>query len=86
VTRELLERFNLILVMERGHQEALRVEFPELSNRIHLLSEMAGMRHDIYDPMGGSRADYEGTAKELEQLIEKGFDMIVGLGSEQYRE
>jgi protein-tyrosine-phosphatase len=83
VTREFLEQFNLILVMEHGHQEALRVEFPELNDRIHLLSEMAGMRHDVPDPMGGSAADYEDTAIELEQILSKGFDEIERLASDQ---
>jgi protein-tyrosine phosphatase len=83
VTRELLGQFNLILVMERGQLEAIRAEFPELSGRIHLMSEMAGRRYDVRDPMGGSAADYEDTALEIEQLLSKGFDEIVKLASEE---
>ena len=78
-TRGLLERFNLILVMERGHQAVLIAELPELSERIHLLSEMAGMRLDVRDPIGGNAADYEDTAMELDQILDKGFDEIVRL-------
>jgi protein-tyrosine phosphatase len=65
--------------MERSHKEALSVEFPDLAKRIYLLSEMAGATHDVHDPYGGSIADYRDTARELESLLEKGFDHIVRL-------
>jgi protein-tyrosine-phosphatase len=42
VTREMLQSFNLILAMEKGQQETLRVELPTLYNRIYRLSEMIG--------------------------------------------
>lgn len=71
-----LEKFDLILTMERNHKEALQVEFPELSDRIYTLSEMAGQKFDIEDPMGGSEADFEATADEIERLIEAGSEKI----------
>ena len=74
-----LEKFDLILTMERNHKEALRVEFPELSDRIYMLSEMAGQKFDIEDPIGGSEAEYEATADEMERLIEAGFEKITRL-------
>jgi protein-tyrosine phosphatase len=75
-TKELLEAYNLSLVMERSHKEALRAEFPELAKRIYLLSEMAGSAYDVRDPYGGSMADYRDTARELDSLLAKGFDRI----------
>lgn len=71
-----LEKFDLILTMDRNHKEALRVEFPELSGRIYMLSEMAGQKFDIEDPIGGSEAEFEATANEIERLIEVGFEKI----------
>lgn len=81
VSPELLRRFSLILVMERGHKEALRVEFPALAGRIFLLNEMIGLRFDIPDPVGGSLADFDDTAAEFERIFEHGFPRIAELAS-----
>jgi protein-tyrosine phosphatase len=81
VSGELIWQYNLVLVMERGHLEGLREEFPEMRGRIYLVTEMAGMRHNIYDPMGGSAEDYEDTARELKQILSKGLDEIERLAS-----
>ncbi len=79
VTREVLRTFDLILTMEQGQKEALQVEFPEISRRVFLFSEMAGYRYDIADPIGGSLSDFRNTANELEDLIERGFSRICQL-------
>ncbi len=79
VSLELLSSFDLILVMEQGHKEALRVEFPSLTNRIFLLSEMAGLRHDIRDPILGTLVDYQDTERELDQLLSAGLERICQL-------
>ena len=79
VSREVIETFDLILTMERGHKEALRVEFPDLKGRIYLLSEMVGSTFDIRDPIGGTMEDFKDTAREVEDLLERGFERIVSL-------
>lgn len=84
VSRELLQRFNLILVMERRHQGILLKEFPELKGRIYLLSEMVGLYYDVQDPIGGDEAEYTATAKELMEIIDKGFDEIVRLANKSF--
>lgn len=76
VSRELLRSFNLILTMEQGHKEALQIEFPELADRIHLLSEMVGRRFDIKDPIGGPLVDFEDTARQLEKILDEGSERI----------
>jgi protein-tyrosine-phosphatase len=76
VSRELLESYNLILTMERGHREALRVEFRDLAPRIYLLSEMIGMTREIRDPIGGTLSDFEKTAQELEGILTQGMEKI----------
>jgi protein-tyrosine phosphatase len=78
VTRELLGRQDLILVMENNHWEALRVEFPEIRERIHLLSNVVtGMIYDIPDPGGPTPGDtFPNVARELSELVGAGFEKI----------
>ncbi|MDY6876870.1 MAG: low molecular weight protein arginine phosphatase [Chloroflexota bacterium] len=77
VTRELMAEADLVLAMTRYHVEALGAAFPEHAHKIYMLSEMVGQMYDISDPYGGTRAEYAYIAKELEQLIETGYERIV---------
>ncbi len=79
VTAELLADADLILCMETGHAEALRVEFPEARERIHVLSEMAGSNHNVADPYGGPYQGYVKMVDELTHLIDAGLPRIIGL-------
>ena len=79
VTRELLTQFNLILVMETNHKEALCAEFPALASRIFLLSEMSGKRVSIDDPIGGEPPEYIQCADEIDGWIENGWTNILRL-------
>ncbi len=74
-----LTAFDLILTMERSHKESLQVEFPQLSQRLHLLSDMAGVAYDISDPIGGSLDTFRYTLRELDVLIRKGMPRILEL-------
>lgn len=76
VTLDLLQTFDLILTMERGQQEALQVEFPQVASRISLLAEMVGARFDIQDPIAGTQADFRATAQELLQLLTQAMHTI----------
>ena len=82
VTRRLVAQSDLILVMTRNHAEALEHAFPNQTHKIHLLSEMAGKKYDVQDPYGSTRVEYECTARELEDLIENGYERIVALVEE----
>jgi protein-tyrosine-phosphatase len=77
VTRELMAEADLVLAMTRNHVESLRVAFPEHASKVHLLGEMIGREYDVYDPYGGTRLEYVHIARELEQLIEDGYERIV---------
>lgn len=79
VSRSLLQPFDLILVMESGHKEAIRVEFPEVAPRVYLLYEMVGQVRDVDDPIGGELTDFEDTVRELDGLITEGFEDIIQL-------
>ena len=79
VTRELVEAADLVLAMTRNHVEALEVTFPDQAHKLYLLTQMVGQEYDIADPYGGSRLAYAATAKNLEALVEAGYDRIVAL-------
>ncbi len=79
VSAELLAKFDLILTMEQGHKEALRIEFPQAAKRIFLISEMAGFSYDIPDPIGFPLGEYEATYREIDRLLTSGWDRICGL-------
>ena len=82
VTAEMLAGFSLILTMEAGHKEALQVEFPSVANRIYLLGEMAGSPTGVSDPYGKALEAYERTANLIQTMIEKGFERITSLVSQ----
>jgi len=83
----LLEEFDLILVMEQGHKEALKVEYPLISNRVYLLYEMIGLNKDVHDPYGGRLVDYAETAEEINQILIEGMPKIrvIALANEKSR-
>jgi len=77
VNQELLQAFDLILTMESGQKESMRMEFPESSDRIFLLSEMVDQKQDVDDPYGGAFLEYEHAAEEIEEYLLDGFDTII---------
>jgi len=81
VNAELLEAADLILVMEKNHREALITEFPQVADRVHLLATMAGPAYSIVDPVGLDLAGYRVTLKELDDLMERGFENILKLAN-----
>ena len=67
---------DLILVMERGHKEAICIEFPAVRERVFLMTEMVdGFPGDIPDPLSSPGQAYR-LLKEMCDLIEKGFPRI----------
>jgi protein-tyrosine-phosphatase len=79
VDRQMVEAADLLLCMTGSQREALQAEFPDLADRIHLLSAMAGPDYDIFDPYGGPREGYVAMVSELQQLLEAGAARIVEL-------
>jgi protein-tyrosine phosphatase len=77
VTPGLVSITDLILVMEKGHKEALQNEFAVFRSRIFLLSEVVDKTsYDIQDPVadGPERCGEIGT--QIFNLIDKGFYRI----------
>ncbi len=79
VTPEMMGDFNLVLVMEKGHKEALQIEFPDRADRVFLLSEMVGAKFEIDDPLGGEPSGYMATALQIEDLLDLGWKKISDL-------
>lgn len=77
ITHKMIDLFDLIMVMEAGHKEALRSEFQSAQKRIYLLSEVTdGLSYNIADPSTPDINPYK-IAKQIDQLIVKGFDRII---------
>jgi protein-tyrosine-phosphatase len=77
VTAELAREFDLIVTMERGQKEALRVEFAPLAGRVVTLSELSGPAFDVRDPGTGSINDMRATAETLDRLLRRGMPEIL---------
>ena len=76
VTGGMLAKFDLILVMESGHKEALLHEFAGQAKYIHLLSQVAeGRAYDIPDAIQ-SVESMMAVGRDLYELIHKGLDNI----------
>ena len=76
---ELLRSATLILVMTRNQLEAIQVEFPETVGKAYLFSQLIGQDYDIEDPYGGSEADYQLCAEEIQRILADGFARLVEL-------
>ena len=83
VTRELIRSFSLILTMESGQKEALKIEFPQDASRIFMISEMIGRVYDISDPIRGSLLDFQETVNDLDYIFSTGFERIIQLAQRQ---
>jgi protein-tyrosine phosphatase len=79
VSAHMLEDFDLLIVMDSGHKEALSTEFPYLRERIYLLTEISGcMGYDIPDPaIPGASANE--IAYEISSLVKTGREKIMQL-------
>ena len=74
VSEEILEEATHVFAMTRGHLRTLESEFPEYSDKFHLVCEFAnipgkGIGIDVPDPIGMGRSAYEETATVLEVAI-----------------
>ncbi len=77
ITPNMMDEFDLIMVMESGHKEALRSEFPRSQKRVYLLSEVTdGVPYDIADPLTPDINPFK-IARQIDQLITNGFDRII---------
>jgi protein-tyrosine-phosphatase len=74
VTKEMVDRSDLILVMESTHENAILEFAPEAKNRLFLLKEFAKMGDnnlDIVDPAGNSLEFYQDTFRTIKDAVER---------------
>jgi len=74
VTKEMLKKSDIILVMERLHEQRALELAPEAKNRLFLLKEFAKMNNsqlDIADPIGKPQEFYEKTFAIIKEAIER---------------
>lgn len=84
ITFEMAEEFNLILTMESNHQEALRAAFPELADKVFMMTEMIGKKVDVADPIGFPVVVFEQTAREIELILNGGYARIACLAEKEH--
>jgi protein-tyrosine phosphatase len=75
----LLASADLVLVMEEAHRRWLFNLSPRQLGKVFLLSELVGQHGDIPDPYGSGPADFERSAKLLEQIIDRGMPKLCQL-------
>ncbi|MGE5308225.1 MAG: L-threonylcarbamoyladenylate synthase [Deltaproteobacteria bacterium] len=74
ITIDMLNKSDIILVMERLHEQRLLHLHPQVKNRLFLLKEFARVTDfdlDIPDPIGRPREFYEETLAVIEEAVEK---------------
>ncbi len=76
---DLLHGVDVILVMTRHHQEAIRAEFPEVADKTFMISQLIGQSFDIVDPVQGTLDDYRRCAADLQQILSDGYTQLAEL-------
>jgi protein-tyrosine-phosphatase len=71
LSKDLIDCADLILVMERGHREWLRRQYPEAAGKAELLTVRAGTAGEVDDPYGGEEEAYLACAEHLAGLIDR---------------
>lgn len=67
-----LNQASIVLVMEEQHRRSIFHLAPSALRKVFLLTEMVGQHDDVADPYGGSLAEYQRTAAQLDGLIRDG--------------
>lgn len=76
ITREFVEKNDLILTMTRDHKRKLIALFPEYENKIATLGEYSGVCGDIYDPYGKDYIFYEMVFNQIKMAVDRIFERI----------
>jgi len=79
VTRDMARRSDLILVMEKIHEDAILRIAPEVKNRVFLLKEFARINDghlDISDPIGKPLEFYKKTFASIKEAVERVSNII----------
>jgi protein-tyrosine-phosphatase len=76
--KSLLQKYELVLVMESGQKEAIQIEFPAFQDKVLLLSEIIDqIAYDIPDPALFDEISALSLADEIHDLIRRGYKKIL---------
>lgn len=79
LTAEIAKRADLILVMQKSHEQKILREYPFVKNRLYLLKEFAKIEDgdlDIYDPIGKSEEYYKAIFELIRQAVDRVSQLI----------
>lgn len=79
VTQEMLKKADLILAMDRSHEEAILRMAPEIRNRVFLLKEFARINDknmEVADPIGKPLEFYDSILFDIKGALEKLSNLI----------
>ncbi|MEA2081415.1 MAG: low molecular weight protein arginine phosphatase [Elusimicrobiota bacterium] len=71
ITKEMVDRTDAVLCMEERHVEYIKEKFPYASAKVFLLSEYAGEKGEIPDPIGQGKEFYRKTFDIISRLVVK---------------
>ena len=75
ISRDLLRWADAVIVMTRRQRDAILDQYPEFSDKTHLMRRFAGIDDaDISDPMGRPKKVYEDCRDLLKATLESYFD------------
>ncbi len=79
LTANMLAESDLILVMEEGHKESIKAEFPFAREKVYLLSQvMEGIAYDIPDP-ATAQGEARAIIRDLVEMIRAGYMKIYSI-------
>lgn len=77
VSKELMEKADLVLAMTRTHKEVLKEDYPEHEEKVHtLIGYVVKLDRDVYDPYGRDIEIYNICCQEILFLIDKLFEKL----------
>ncbi|MDI6857058.1 MAG: low molecular weight protein arginine phosphatase [Dehalococcoidia bacterium] len=69
LTRELMDRADLVLAMSTVQRGRVVASFPDAKGKVRVLGEYAGTGVDVDDPFGRTLEAYHRCAEQLSQLV-----------------
>ena len=53
------------------------IAFPDIAERVYMVREMVGQADPVRDPIGGDLDDFRRTRREIDRLLDQGFERII---------
>lgn len=80
IDKEIAEKASVLFAMDQKTKQALLSLFPNLDNKIHILSEIINKNIDIVDPEGVSgKEKQEKIFVEIREIILQGFPKLLAI-------